>query len=305
MARPITKKECLYPLCDRKRAKRLWCNTHYIQQRKYGFESMKSSTPFETCVYGKCDRKPFSRALCNKHYRYIYQTGIPDNPDRVVNPKIVVCSVVSCEGATRRSLMCSGHEALCRKYNLSSIQFSTLLIKQNFRCKICGEGDIKLFVDHDHSCCYDKSNRAHHKSCGKCNRGLVCSNCNFGLAAFRDNPQIMQSAVEYLGKTTDLSVVEDSMGLDSPGSRLWQCRWYKYKIGPNRFEYMMELLDKKCPICRFDFDEVHMDHCHKTGAFRMPLCRSCNHGLGHVKDNPKTLLSMIQYIERYKMEMVR
>lgn len=298
------KKECLYPLCEKSRSKKLWCNSHYIQQRRSGFESMWSATPFDSCVYRECDKKPVSRGMCGRHYKYIYSGGIPKNPDRYFNAKLDTCAVIACKDITRRSLMCSAHESLCHKYNLSCIQLSALMIEQNFSCKICKCTESKLYVDHDHKCCHDERNTRHYKRCGKCNRGLLCVNCNFGLASFHDDPETMHAALGYLERRIDIFFIEDSMGVDAPGSRLWQSRWYRYSVGPNRFKYMMDLLDNKCPICRGDFDEIHMDHCHATGDFRMPLCRSCNHGLGHVRDNPEILLSMIQYVKRHKMEMI-
>lgn len=293
-------KTCLYPTCTRQRHKRFWCNSHYIQQRRNGFESMWSSTPPLICVYRECDRKPFSRGLCNKHYKYIHNGEVPVNPDRIVNLKLDSCSVVNCEDKTRRSLMCSKHEALCRKYNISNIQLSGMLIHQDFSCKICGDRDKKLFIDHDHKCCHDDSDPRHYKRCGECNRGLICSGCNFGLAAFDDNIETIRRASEYFDSVIDTSFIEDSMGADEEGSRTWESRWYRYGIGPKRLDFLMSHLDNKCPICNNDFEEVHLDHCHKTNKFRMPLCRDCNHGLGHAKDSSDILLAMIQYLEEYK-----
>lgn len=293
-------KPCLYPTCTKRRHKRFWCNPHYIQQRRHGFESMWSSTAFETCVYLNCARKPFSRALCNKHYKYIYSDQMPESPDKVFNIKLQSCSVIGCEKKPRRTLMCAAHEDICRKYNVSTMQLSATLISQQFKCKICDSSDRKLFVDHDHACCHEAGDSDHYKRCGQCNRGLVCGLCNFGLAAFMDNAKIIKTASEYFDNVVDVSHISDSMGVDEPGSRTWQCRWYRYRIGPNRYNYLMNHLKNKCPICKEDFKEIHLDHCHSKGIMRMPLCRSCNHGLGYVKDNVDTLLSMIQYLVEYK-----
>ena len=40
------------------------------------------------------------------------------------------------------------------------------------------------------------------------------------------------------------------------------------------------------------------DHCHTTGAVRGILCHHCNVGIGHAKDNTKTLRAWISYLER-------
>lgn len=47
-------------------------------------------------------------------------------------------------------------------------------------------------IDHDHSCCPGR------KSCGHCIRGLLCSSCNRGLQALRDNPALMRAAADYI-----------------------------------------------------------------------------------------------------------
>lgn len=82
------------------------------------------------------------------------------------------------------------------KYGITLDQYNSLLSAQNGRCAICGTDDPganKVFeVDHDHSCC-DKRG-----SCGACVRGLLCTGCNTGIARFKDNPDIMDSAIKYL-----------------------------------------------------------------------------------------------------------
>jgi hypothetical protein len=50
-------------------------------------------------------------------------------------------------------------------------------------CQICGD-DERLGVDHCHA-----SGRL---------RGLLCSRCNTGLGMFRDRPELLAEAIEYL-----------------------------------------------------------------------------------------------------------
>ncbi len=56
----------------------------------------------------------------------------------------------------------------------------------------------------------------------------------------------------------------------------------------------------KCYICRTEEAQcnkhLHMDHCHKTGAFRGFLCESCNYGLGIFKDSPQLLEIAAAYL---------
>jgi hypothetical protein len=65
--------------------------------------------------------------------------------------------------------------------------FERLLAEQKGVCAICGGSEKKfsrLSVDHDHS-----DNRI---------RGLLCSACNSGLGRFRDKPELLIKALEYL-----------------------------------------------------------------------------------------------------------
>ena len=74
-------------------------------------------------------------------------------------------------------------------YGLELHEVEALFAQQGGICKICfrpivlgGKGGAK--VDHDHAT-------------GKV-RGILCSPCNTGLGQFRDNPIILQSAINYL-----------------------------------------------------------------------------------------------------------
>jgi len=85
---------------------------------------------------------------------------------------------------------------LKRKYGITFDDYQKLYDAQGGKCKIC-DGTVsnrkwkdgrtqwmKLFVDHDHKT-------------GKV-RGLLCNTCNFGIAALKDNVEILQSAIRYL-----------------------------------------------------------------------------------------------------------
>lgn len=81
------------------------------------------------------------------------------------------------------------------KYNfgISLIEYNRMLAEQNYVCKICGSpetaksnvGGIKsLAVDHCHTT-------------GKI-RGLLCQDCNVGIGKLKDNPILLQKAIDYL-----------------------------------------------------------------------------------------------------------
>lgn len=87
------------------------------------------------------------------------------------------------------------------KYRLSIDAYNLLLAEQGNCCAICGVDaptDIRtrrFHVDHDHACCPQKE-----KTCGKCVRGLLCHACNTALGNFKDDPQRLLAAVDYLLK---------------------------------------------------------------------------------------------------------
>jgi Recombination endonuclease VII len=77
-------------------------------------------------------------------------------------------------------------------YNLTAEQFVRMYTEQEGRCRICqiALGGImlkKLNIDHDH-----RTGRV---------RGLICRSCNMGLGNFKDNLQLLRSAVRYLEET--------------------------------------------------------------------------------------------------------
>lgn len=87
------------------------------------------------------------------------------------------------------------------KYRLTLEQYYALLEAQDGKCAICRiptPSDIRtsrFHVDHDHSCCPGK------RSCGKCNRGLLCHACNTALGNFHDDPDLLERAAIYLRET--------------------------------------------------------------------------------------------------------
>ena len=92
-------------------------------------------------------------------------------------------------------------KGLLARFGLTVEDYDRLLESQDYRCAICKrdrQDFLRSFaVDHDHLCCSGK------KSCGKCVRGLLCTNCNQGIGCFRDEADTMLSAVEYLRRGRD------------------------------------------------------------------------------------------------------
>lgn len=80
-----------------------------------------------------------------------------------------------------------------RRFGLQIGKYDALLDKQNNMCAICNKPEIlqcsdgtiqALQADHDH-----KTNKI---------RGLLCSRCNRGLGHFKDDPNLIKTALDYL-----------------------------------------------------------------------------------------------------------
>jgi hypothetical protein len=90
-----------------------------------------------------------------------------------------------------------GHSGNLKRFNLTVEDYIDLEKSQNGVCAICKDPEMnkrRLSVDHDHSCCPGSG------SCGKCIRGLLCSNCNTFLGNAKDNIEILKAAIKYLQK---------------------------------------------------------------------------------------------------------
>lgn len=77
--------------------------------------------------------------------------------------------------------------AVTNKWDLTDVEYDDLLYRQNYCCAICHQPPTNgepLAIDHDH-----RTGRI---------RGLLCPSCNKGLGFFRDNPNILASAIRYL-----------------------------------------------------------------------------------------------------------
>lgn len=81
---------------------------------------------------------------------------------------------------------------LLKNYGFSRDDYESMMRMQNNRCKICGREETEkcrgqvlwLSVDHDHVT-------------GKV-RALLCRRCNAGLSSFREKPDVLRRAADYL-----------------------------------------------------------------------------------------------------------
>lgn len=123
-----------------------------------------------------------------------------DNKYGVSQMKLSECLICGGNMDTARTYQYCSDKCNTRAYslrhywNIAPETFRSTVDSQNNCCVICAKDltSSKLHIDHDHSCC-DKNG-----SCGKCIRGMLCSNCNWGLGKFFDNPELLRRAADYL-----------------------------------------------------------------------------------------------------------
>jgi hypothetical protein len=85
-----------------------------------------------------------------------------------------------------------------RTHGITLEQYNQQGEQQNWKCFICNTSEAggkynKFMVDHDHRCCPQKRG-----TCGKCNRGLLCYNCNITLGYIENNTNIVSKILQYI-----------------------------------------------------------------------------------------------------------
>ena len=101
------------------------------------------------------------------------------------------------DGYSEKCKKCYKMYALWKRYKVTKEWYESKLIQQNNQCAICsrtpeGVGNDVFNIDHDHSCCPGAN------SCGRCVRGLLCSQCNSMLGYSKDLADNLIKGAQYL-----------------------------------------------------------------------------------------------------------
>jgi hypothetical protein len=77
----------------------------------------------------------------------------------------------------------------------------------------------------------------------------------------------------------------------------------RFGITIDEYEAMYEQQGGKCLCCgdteSYLGHRLAVDHCHETGKIRGLLCKSCNVGLGNLKENKQFISNLLKYVENY------
>ncbi len=215
---------CSLETCDRPRASKGFCDTHYRRWRRDGdpHESVPvivRQSRVGSCSIEGCGGSIQAVRLCNRHHQRLVKYGDPLGGGPMLPPLELTETGRRCRKCRRDLPPEAFHKAdhatkhvcrecedltkLSKKYGIPPDEYWKMFNSQGGLCAICGQppgGDgrfKRLSVDHDHGCCPGA------ESCGTCVRGLLCRPCNFGLGGFRDRVELLHAAEAYLKRTTD------------------------------------------------------------------------------------------------------
>ncbi|MEV0526037.1 endonuclease VII domain-containing protein [Streptomyces sp. NPDC050439] len=208
--------QCTLGGCARSHYASGYCNPHWRRWKRTGDPGPALiAGAVYTCSFGGCGRPRSAKGLCASHYAQQRKgnslTPLNDrvNPrgrDAEGNKRCATCKqwkptsafrpvTRTGDGFDSRCTSCAHDLAVRKLYGISAEQYSSLLEEQGGGCAICGgtnESGRAMAVDHDHSCCSGS------RACGRCVRGLLCSNCNMAIGLLRDDPVRVRAAADYL-----------------------------------------------------------------------------------------------------------
>lgn len=175
------------------------------------------------------------------------------------------------------------------RYGITPEEKQAIFDRQGGLCPICSAalttGRTGMQLDHDHA--------------SGAVRGLLCHLCNMMLGDFQEDPARLQAAVSYLnrGPVTGLSPVQRPPEAGKAGTRASNL-WYQYGLTEQTYQELISRQGGACAICREDLVLAHIDHDHGLGrkGLRGILCRSCNLGLGHARDDARVLVGAAAYL---------
>ena len=196
---------CSHSSCCEKILSAGFCSWHYDQYRR-GFEMTdKPDSGKLICAFDLCNSVSFKRVYCTFHREQLSAGAtLTPAPKRVIQrkstkrPKVepTECALDGCERMSvhyKRSL-CKSHVVAANRYGMDDATF--LAARSNAVCEACGTSERRLVMDHDHSCCNQPSG----KSCGRCFRGVLCSNCNSALGLLGDDAGRVNLLLSYINK---------------------------------------------------------------------------------------------------------
>lgn len=184
MARPKT----YCRLCPRRALALSLCKEHYVVARRDPALSKALGIP--KCNIDGCETMAETAGSCRKHYSQMRRGEILTNEDWRYLDR--ACPIPSCDRTMKGiAKVCVKHQKIRWRYSLSVEEMIELYSRG--KCDICDATDRQLVIDHNHSCC-----PVEFGTCGRCNRGIVCAQCNRAMGIVGDSTAILERMVDYL-----------------------------------------------------------------------------------------------------------
>lgn len=163
------------------------CTACKIEKPIESFYAHKGAKDGRTCQCKECGKKRLLKWRRDNPERFarIKSRWLENNPEkrREVCAKYRAKNKERIKQNTRRSL-------LSRKYGLTVEDLEKRISEQNNKCPICLDALGKSpHVDHCHTT-------------GEV-RGVLCHLCNVGLGSFRDSPEALNRAAQYLRRASN------------------------------------------------------------------------------------------------------
>lgn len=197
-------KTCVISDCQSRVLAKNLCAVHYGRKRRTGqTERVRPRNADLNCGHVGCGRPVVARGLCEAHFRGVYRSEQRAERSADDDRKCLICesalagkrsNAVFCSRACKETeRIRSGRAAKAVREHHYRSQYGISREEAHAQfgsvCNICGQADGggrhgNLHVDHDHA-----TGRV---------RGVLCSECNYGLGKFRDDPELLRKAAEYL-----------------------------------------------------------------------------------------------------------
>lgn len=199
--------ECSVVDCDKLVQARGWCHAHYMRWYKRGGDPAENRRtkayigPRTACSVVDCEDEVEGWGWCKTHYQLaarIYKV-YPRTCDHCEKPYVGRRSdsrfcTRECKAKERekdgRAAASVRKWQMKDRYGLEPADYHRMLSEQGGGCAICGtfdpQGRGRFHIDHDHT-----NGRI---------RGLLCTECNIGLGKFKDDPELVRKAVDYLDR---------------------------------------------------------------------------------------------------------
>lgn len=190
------------------------CGKHYDRQHRNGTTDLiRVSNAGKTCSVDGCSEPVVGGGLCRPHYLPAWRAArkaeriaadtrvctVCDGPLAGKPSDAIYCSR-TCKEAKRkedgRANAASMRSYFKSRYGLTVEQIEEMATTG---CAICHTTDWRGR--------HGKPNVDHCHATGRV-RGILCSECNYGLGKFRDDPALLQSAIDYLAAAQGLVIAK-------------------------------------------------------------------------------------------------